>query len=212
MLAAEHLTRLLWLGGHAVTHAELFDGHGLRLAFDHGHALTVIDDTERYEAAQISIPLTTGYLEARHPHSGAEVAAPASQFRKGTTGAARRTVVGSKAVHQHVAPATTATSTSPTCRGKDGTPASRTDADGCMQRFASRLLVAEPKASVPISVPAGNRRRRPFPYGDSRRRCPTPSALHATRELCPELCPRLVGTNTIQLRNSCSTPTLSSPT
>jgi hypothetical protein len=46
-------SRLMQLTNHAVEHAARLDGRRLRLRFDHGHALTLIDDSDQYESFQI---------------------------------------------------------------------------------------------------------------------------------------------------------------
>jgi hypothetical protein len=47
------VSRLMQLTNHAVTKAARLDAERLRLDFDHGHSLTLIDDTDRYESFQI---------------------------------------------------------------------------------------------------------------------------------------------------------------
>jgi hypothetical protein len=46
-------SRLMQLTNHVVVEAARLDAQRLRLAFDHGHALTLIDDTDEYESFQI---------------------------------------------------------------------------------------------------------------------------------------------------------------
>ena len=41
------------LTNHAVVDAARLDDERLRLDFDHGHSLTLIDDTDQYECFQI---------------------------------------------------------------------------------------------------------------------------------------------------------------
>jgi hypothetical protein len=47
------VSRLMQLTNHAVVEAARLDAERLRLEFDHGHALTLIDDTDQYESFQI---------------------------------------------------------------------------------------------------------------------------------------------------------------
>jgi hypothetical protein len=46
-------SRLMQLANHAVVEAARLDSQRLRLVFDHGHSLTLIDDTDQYESFQI---------------------------------------------------------------------------------------------------------------------------------------------------------------
>ncbi len=46
-------SRLMQLTNHAVTDAARLDKARMRLDFDHGHSLTLIDDTDLYESFQI---------------------------------------------------------------------------------------------------------------------------------------------------------------
>lgn len=46
-------SRLMQLTNHAVVEAARLDAERLRLDFDHGHSLTLIDDTDQYESFQI---------------------------------------------------------------------------------------------------------------------------------------------------------------
>ncbi len=41
------------LTNHLVPHAARLDERRMRLDFDHGHSLTLIDDTDQYESFQI---------------------------------------------------------------------------------------------------------------------------------------------------------------
>jgi hypothetical protein len=46
-------SRLMQLTNHEVVDAARLDRERLRLTFDHGHTLTLIDDTDQYESFQI---------------------------------------------------------------------------------------------------------------------------------------------------------------
>ena len=46
-------SRLIQLTEHVVTKAARVDSSRMRLDFDHGHSLTLADDTEQYESFQI---------------------------------------------------------------------------------------------------------------------------------------------------------------
>jgi hypothetical protein len=46
-------SRLMQLTNHVVSKTARLDAERLRLDFDHGHALTLIDDSDQYESFQI---------------------------------------------------------------------------------------------------------------------------------------------------------------
>jgi hypothetical protein len=46
-------SRLMQLTNHLVTEAARLDASRMRLDFDHGHSLTLLDDSEAYESFQI---------------------------------------------------------------------------------------------------------------------------------------------------------------
>ena len=46
-------SRLMQLTNHRVTQAARLDSSRMKLDFDHGHSLTLVDDTDQYESFQI---------------------------------------------------------------------------------------------------------------------------------------------------------------
>ena len=46
-------SRLMQLTNHLVTKAARIDASRMRLDFDHGHSLTLVDDSDQYESFQI---------------------------------------------------------------------------------------------------------------------------------------------------------------